>query len=326
MLKTISTNNDTTYKLPNTATTARAIAAGILIQTGINSINNKVVCAPLMQAIKNENKPANVALIRKAINDAFSTTGLEKDGVKIIDAKESKSYIKSFLTDFFIFKKTPKQYIESINNLIDNLPENSKNINNALEKGIKLPMPKLVKTLFANSFRETLETGNNATYISAAKTIIANVEKMGSSVFHEMGHAINHNKSLFWKSLQKMRLPLTIIASTSSLTAILKRKKIKDEEPKNIFDQFTTFIKNNVGKIVGLSFVPIIAEELKATSRGNKLAKQVLKPELYKHVVKTNRLSAISYISTAVVTTATAILGSKIRDKIAKPQIINKDL
>ena len=66
--------------------------------------------------------------------------------------------------------------------------------------------------------------------------------------------------------------------------------------------------------------LPMVAEELKASARGNALANKILSPELAKKVVKANRWGALSYIATAGVTALAVCLGSKIRDAIAGPK------
>ena len=102
--------------------------------------------------------------------------------------------------------------------------------------------------------------------------------------------------------------------------AIFKRKKAEGEETNGVFDKVTTFIKNNAGKLTLASMLPMVAEELKASARGNALAKKILSPELAKKVVKANRWGALSYIATAGVTALAVCLGSKIRDAIAGPK------
>ena len=161
--------------------------------------------------------------------------------------------------------------------------------------------------------------GNNAGFFSGKNRIFVNVDKFGTAVFHEIGHAINYNSSPFWKVIQKMRAPLVYAPSAFLLVSLFKRKKLEGEEPKNGFDRATDFIKNNAGKLSMLAMVPVIAEELKATLRGNKMARKLCSPELYKKVVKTNTLGAITYISAALLTGLSVYAAGKIKDSIAKP-------
>lgn len=167
-----------------------------------------------------------------------------------------------------------------------------------------------------------IKAGRNAVFFPNINKIFINREKFGVGTFHEMGHAVNHNFSKFWGGMQKLRVPCMTLGGLLGTVALLKRKKVEGEEPKGFFDKTTTFIKNNVGKLTLATFVPIVAEELMATYRGNKMAKKVLSPELFKKVQKTNRFGAITYIAVGVGAALAAVVGSKVRDAIAKPKEI----
>ena len=164
--------------------------------------------------------------------------------------------------------------------------------------------------------------GKNAFYAPLAKEIYINKEKIGALAFHEMGHAVNHNFSKFGKVLQQLRFPCMTLGGLFGTVALLKRKKVEGEEPNGILDKTTTFIKNNVGKLTFGIFVPIVAEELMATYRGNKMAKKVLSPEMFKKIQLANKFGAVSYVTTALAMPLAAVAASKVRDAIAKPKEI----
>lgn len=167
-----------------------------------------------------------------------------------------------------------------------------------------------------------IKAGKNAVFNFSSNQIFVNREKFGVATFHEMGHAVNRNFSKFWKGMQGLRGPCMVLGGLFGTVALFKRKKVEGEEPKGFFDKTTTFIKNNVGKLTLATFVPIVAEELMATYRGNKMAKKVLSPELVKKVKATNRLGAATYITSAIAGALAAVAGSKVRDAIAKPKEI----
>lgn len=167
-----------------------------------------------------------------------------------------------------------------------------------------------------------IKAGRNAFFNFSTNQILINREKLGVATFHEMGHAVNRNFSKFWKGMQGLRLPCMALGGLFGTVALFKRKKVEGEEPKGFFDKTTTFIKNNVGKLTLAAFAPIVAEELMATYRGNKMAKKVLSPELFKKVQKTNRFGAMTYIAAGVGAALAAVVGSKVRDAIAKPKEI----
>ncbi len=167
---------------------------------------------------------------------------------------------------------------------------------------------------------EAIKAGRNAAYSPDIKRILINKEKFGLSAFHEMGHAFNHNFCKFWHVVQKSRTPLRSAAGLMASVALFKRPKAEGEQPKNGFDRATTFIKNNVGKLVTLCFVPIVAEELKATQRGNKMAAKVLPKEMLAKVKKVNKLGAATYVTTALMAGFGAFVATKVRDAIAHPK------
>ncbi len=169
---------------------------------------------------------------------------------------------------------------------------------------------------------EELKKGKNACFVPETKKILINMEKIGVAAFHEIGHAMNYNFSKFWGCMQKVRIQMPKVAGGIMLAALLTRKKVDGEKPQNSFDKAATFVKNNVGKLVLLTFVPTIAEELKASHNGNKMAAEVLGSDMLKKIKTSNKLGALSYISGAILTAGAAVAGSKIRDEITKPKEI----
>ena len=63
--------------------------------------------------------------------------------------------------------------------------------------------------------------------------------------------------------------------------------------------------------------LPFLAEELKASQIGNNLAKKYLSGDALKSVIKTNKLSAISYTSGVAIIGLSAFIANKVRDKVA---------
>ena len=171
-------------------------------------------------------------------------------------------------------------------------------------------------------FLEEAKAGKNTFFQATDNQIIVNRNKLGTGAFHEMGHAVNYNFSKFWKGMQGLRLPCMASGVLFGTVALFKRKKVEGEEPNGFIDKTTTFIINIVWKLLFITSAPIVAEELMATHRGNKMAKKVLSPELFNKVKLTNRWGLAIYITSAVGTALAAVAGSKIRDAIAKPKEI----
>ena len=289
-MKIITTNDGTKYKKPGiarrgAAVTTAGIAASAIVLAPMTPVGRLYV-----NGVRNLNTNVDKNELRAAIDEALSSSNT---GTKILDFSN----------------KTPRE-IQKLYN--DFLSQQEKNI----------PKKEFFNKLKKVTLKRVLApyvNGNNAGFFSGKNRIFVNVDKFGTAVFHEIGHAINYNSSPFWKVIQKMRVPLVYAPSAFLMVSLFKRKKLEGEESKNGFDRATDFIKNNAGKLSMLAMVPVIAEELKATLRGNKMARQLCSPELYKKVVKTNTLGAITYISAALLTGLSVYAAGKIKDSIAKP-------
>lgn len=305
MSKIITTNNGDAYKTPGFWTTTGGVLAGSTV-AGLIKSPLELGSKNLIKNMQKTSQSINNAELRNGIADAFESSGLAKKGVKIIDAETPKTIFGRFAT----------------------LNGKYKSSNGALREAIDAELPKWLKKttfgkVYGNVIENTIANGYNAAFLPKPNKIVVNIDKLGASTFHEMGHAINRNMSKFWSAVQKTRGPLMLLSGVFTTTALLKRKKAEGEEPKNAFDKVTTFIKNNVGPLVTLSFVPMIAEELKATQRGNQMAKKFLSAEAFKNVKKCNRFGAASYIAMAVLSGVGAFAASKVRDAIAKPKEVN---
>ena len=247
-----------------------------------------------MNGMRQANKGLPVDALRAGIKDAFYNEAKLNTavggGAKLLDLVDHQ--------------KLPNLGEVVMNGLsetqLSQLPESSANLIKSMRANLGLP--KCLKNsrigdIMSVGMARMLEQGRNAIFLPKTNEVAVNIEKLGTAAFHEMGHAVNHNFSKFWKGMQKLRIPCGIAGGLFGTVALFKRKKVEGEEPKGFFDKTTTFIKNNVGKLTLAAFAPIVAEELMATYRGNKMAKKVLSPELFKKVQKTNRFGAMTYIA-----------------------------
>ena len=104
-------------------------------------------------------------------------------------------------------------------------------------------------------------------------------------------------------------------------TSIVKKKKPEGEKPKNIWDRFTTFIKNNCGKLMFLSMVPTIAEEGLASVNAHKLGKKVLSPDMLKKMNGLNLKAWGSYLLGATVMSVCGALAVWVKDRVTQPEL-----
>ena len=217
------------------------------------------------------------------VDSAMELSGLNKAGVKLIDATPFNAQeVRNMLrNEYGIFNKIyPKKYID----------------------------------LLVNNTAGQIFHGANGVFAKKTNSIISGPDK-SLLIFHEMGHAMNRNLGKFTRTLGNMRVA-GLLGTVCLMTALIKDKKQDGKKPEGFFDKTTTFIKNNVGKLMFMSFVPLLAEEGLASIRGQKIAKQLLSPELYKKVVKGNALGFSSYLLMSIGAGLGAFAANKVRDKI----------
>ena len=149
----------------------------------------------------------------------------------------------------------------------------------------------------------------------ATKNIVMPEKGMELLSFHESGHAMNANLSKAGKFLQKCR-PIGLLVYPIAMIALLKNKKAPEEEPKNVLDKATTFVKDNAGKLSFAAYLPLLIEEGLASAKGQKYAKKFLSPDLAKKVLKNNVLGFSTYFIVATLTALGTCLGTKVRDTV----------
>ena len=169
-----------------------------------------------------------------------------------------------------------------------------------------------------NTIAYLLKEGKNAIYLMTTNKILINSEKAGFAGFHEIGHAMNRHLSHFGRFLQTIRVPSAMAASIIPTIALLTNKRTDNNPPENFWQKTTAFIKENVGKLTAIAFVPILTEEAMASVKGQKLAKSVLPKTLMKNVTKANLAGFATYIGLALVSGFAAYTGNKLRDKIVE--------
>lgn len=160
-------------------------------------------------------------------------------------------------------------------NFIDHSPESL----NHLREIIKKEVPKnnaFSRRLSWNNF-ETFKEGANAAYFSNANEIVVNSKNLYSSVYHELGHAMNRNGNWFTKGLQKARaitpFGVSLLAPIFLAVGLLhKVDNTKPKEQKGKVERTLDFISNNAGKLTLATYIPMLGEEGLASIRGLKAA------------------------------------------------------
>lgn len=307
-MTTIQSSNGNQYKPANLANTALGIGAGYYTMRGIKRLG-----AGFQKSLGNKLQEASqgldVAEIQKSLKEAVKES---KTGVKVIDFAGTKRRGKSLNT---IRKEVHRKFHDL------QIDVNNKNITDP--KIIIGKFKEITKSMTKDILISSPINGTNAVCVFKKNKVLINSEKLGLAGFHEIGHAMNH-KSLFGKILQKSRYAAIFIPGILLANILLKRPKAEGEQPKNKFDKATDFMKNNVGKISLAASLPIVVEELLASFKGNKLAKKVCSPEVFKKVFKSNAIGGATYIIGALATAGGLVLANKVRNAMTAPKRVEK--
>lgn len=213
---------------------------------------------------------------------------------------------------------------DDVLNKLTNLGKKGVKIHNYQKAGINITgvpdrVLEITNPLFATA------KGKNALFLNkaipaanlAANSVVINKDKLSLAAFHELGHAYNFNNSKFWKAMQNLRTPSIALAGAFALLpALAKEIKPKDGEELTTKEKINNGLRKASPALAFLSMTPMLLEEGKATLRGNKWAKELLNPEMYKKVVKSNRYGYFSYMATAASFALMAFVGKKVKDKM----------
>ncbi len=292
-MTTIQSSNGNQYIAPGAGISTVGYFVGSMASGAINKVASQAICTPVMMYGWKFNRGVDSNAIRNSLDKALETTGMKDKGITIKDYSGCKS------SDVKSKDRLIKEFLVRI-----------------IKRKEKVSISDFVK---ADSI-EQIKPGGNALYVD--KTIHVNIANSGFVAFHELGHAINENGSKLWKLIQCSRNLSSFIILTLPMIAMCKRKKVEGEKTTGPIDKVTTFIKNNVGKLTALAFVPAIVEEFKATARGNKIAKELLSPELASKVAKCNKMGSLTYIVLGISAGIGAFTANKIKDAIAKTKLV----
>ncbi|MGN0192682.1 MAG: hypothetical protein ACI4CY_04050 [Candidatus Gastranaerophilaceae bacterium] len=179
--------------------------------------------------------------------------------------------------------------------------------NKSVTEDLSLTIPKKLLNL--------VEEGKNAFYHYPSKKIIIS-DKTQIYAMHESGHAITHNVSKFGKVLTECRQKQGLFLAPFMLTALIKTKKEEGEKTEGFWDKTTTFIKNNIGKITFISFLPTLFDETVASLRAHSSAKKHLSPDLVAKQAKMLGWAGSTYYIAAISASLLACLSVKAKDML----------
>ena len=272
-----------------------------LPNTGQESINLLPrMYTPMLQRLdENELKE-----VREAAYKAFDKTGLKDKGLDILNITDDNKaevleQIKQYSREA-LAKKTKLQ---------------------KLGLYIQAGVGKILNPVSAKTMVNAIAECESAAYTPTINKFLINMNSAPDLLFHEIGHALTDKNGNFLSKLNiKSRLYVLALAPIFLITSLIKSpKKNKEDKPQGAIDKTTTFIKNNCGKLVAASFIPILIDEALASIKGQKLAKDFISSKkILKGIKKTHLMAYGTYILAPVFTGGISYLLVKLRDKLAK--------
>lgn len=283
----------------------------------------------LMSKIGNVSKEDTITL-KRSISQALKDTGLKDDGVKAVfveasKAKTLKGMVKTIMNVYNQPSKSDQKAMKVVAEEIQGTIGKNKVIQGYMKQLDELAGNDTAMKDFAKEMVEKIstlpifaqvKTASNAFFLEHANAIMIPDKKLITSGFHEIGHALNANKSKFWHFMQKNRKACMMATGIISTISLLTKKKVDDETPNKGIGKVTHFVKKNAGLLTFASMVPVIAEEAMATIKGNKLASKMLDANLLKKVKMGNALGLATYVLSAVGMAVSTVAAVKVKDSI----------
>lgn len=256
------------------------------------------------------------------IKDAFSK-------VSDSDSKMLGNLMTRLMPDIDTFSKTKTNADEILKTsglndkgakLFITNKESANELTQILEEAVPKSFP--CREKYITHVTDVFTTGLNAAYMEKKNLILINDKNLYSSVYHEIGHALNANNSFIFKNLQKLRGILTPFGAPIlglGFLAVGIFHKNKPQKENNSSDSKTMdFVKNNAGKLTFATCLPMLIEEGAASIKGLKEAKPYLDAVQYKNLSKNYKRAFGSYFVTTAVLSGAIALGILIKDKITK--------
>lgn len=270
----------------------------------MNEVSAKEIFPVVKKVVKNVFS-GNFDAVEGNIKELEKSLKYGKKDYRAINAfwKDNKKQQENSLSFKLFFKN---KNTEAANN--SKLNEFGENLGKEVGKAIGK-----VKTL-------SFKLGENACCLIETKKIIIPDKHLQTSVFHEMGHALNSNGIL--KGFQKCRPLASILPAFILFAALANKRKVNDETyaDDSKLQKGKDFIKRNAGKLTFLSMMPMVAEEGIASLRGQKIAKNLVKSgdltkNLFRKIKLTNLCGFSTYLLGAAAATATVKAAISIKDK-----------
>lgn len=312
MIKLITTDNDRTYQTRSFAVNAGAAAAGGLTYITAKELGPNYLCRPLLKNMTKHGKAIEPDVIKNALTEVLKTPQVSSKNFKIIDMDKLPKIEPPFLN---VFLNETRKNKRNLSGFSEEILKQEKFVNSICRSSVpwySKPF-KPLKEHYTNLIRYTFQEGKNACCLPVLRKIIVNMQKLGGSVFHEIGHGMN----------PKLNVAAVLTGESVkyiAAIAVLKRSKLKGEECKDNFDKALTFIKKHAPLLGMAAMLPIVGTEFLASYKGAKMVKPFVDKNTFKKIKALQFAGGASYVALTLLTGGAIYAGSKVRDIVAKPK------
>ena len=235
--------------------------------------------------------PQDIFEYRQAVQKAIHSEGFDKFGLKILDCSKPEG--------MRLLQEYEKKCIDSYNEKLNKAKNGfSKYL---IKKFDKAKLQRRINYLYL------IKEGRNAFAIQRTindkkyPTILINMEKFPSAVFHELGHHKNHRKlgniadSFLYGILRNKKYMQRSLWGILLVSLFTNKKRNKNPNKTNPLYPVGKFIKDHCALLAGLVCLPLLAEETMASVNGQILGKKYLPKQQLKSMTKTHINSFLSY-------------------------------
>lgn len=250
------------------------------------------------------------------------------------DAKDMVIEMKEFCSDVDNLERTKNVAAKILEesglkskgvtiNYIDGTPESLNKLKDIIKEATNksMSMGKSIDKRIEENLFETFKAGANAAFFPDVNAVVVNSKNLYTTVYHELGHAMNKNGNWFTKGLEKAKriTPFNISLFAPVFLAVGLLHKVdnnKPKEEKGFVEKSLDFISNNAGKLTFATYTPVLAEEGLASIRGLKAAAKHLPKDVIQKM-SVNAMKAWStYAGVAVAVSGGVALGIHVANKI----------
>ena len=149
-----------------------------------------------------------------------------------------------------------------------------------------------------------IKEGANASYSPYKNQITISNKRNYSTVFHELGHAMNANGNVFIWSIAKssykiINKDMPIITPIALVAKMYNNNNYNQSDNNDSLLRLRSFLANNVTALTAASFIPTLTEEGLASIRGLMAVKKYLPKSGFKQLIKNYSNSFNTYVKYA---------------------------